>query len=247
MSKSDSIWVNLEASLLEQISKHGTSWSKIQCELPGVTVASMRGRWARIKSVQKGKQLCRICKRPRRGHLYSTCRNPLIVYDQPVSTHDQKQTEYDLFDLHLPDFDVESLSNENNDGVSSSTDDSVSLTATEVLNDLETLDELSYSSLLQLILENSKAIDQLQDQTEQLSQEIAALKNTDKTVTQVDAAMTTKVKRKTKTSNQTELLLKCYEEDIHPSMTTRQTLASDLNLSLQQVNDWFTNRRKRSK
>ena len=248
---------DLEGPLLKQIIEQGTSWSKIQ-------------RWTHMKSGHQSKRSCRICKKSKRGHLYSTCRGPLIVRNSPANEYDEKETEYDLFDFS--DFDIESFltldsmtdgsepmshveqtEQTTTDGTKSietvsysENDDIMSLSETEVFNELETLDDLSCHYYLQLILENSKAIDQLRDQTEHLSQEFAASKNM--TFTKVtDNATNLISSRKVKTPSQTKILLECYEQDTHPSMTRKQTLASDLNLSLKQVNDWFTNHRKRSK
>ena len=143
MPKPDSIWVNLEHSLLEQISKHGTSWSKIQRSMPGVTVASMRGRWARINSPTNGKQLCRICKKPRRGHLYSTCQSPSIKYDLPSNTKDgQQKKEEELPTLPAADVPVAPVP----DDVDS--DSFWTLHSTEASSSLQSLSKLNSEQTL---------------------------------------------------------------------------------------------------
>ena len=278
MPKSDSIWVNLEHSLLEQISKHGTSWSKIQRSMPGVTIASMRGRWARINSPKNGKQLCRICKKPRRGHLYSTCQSPSIQYNSPSSTKDGQHKEEELPNLELPtlsvasvpdpidvlnDVDSDSLLTLHSMEPSSSlqtisklnseqtlSDNSASCESLtdvdEILDSFGALEENSYI-LLQQVVENSKAIEQLQTQTQQIAQEIAMLRSKSNVMSSTVMTNPHTTPRHIMTPWQRDLLIKCYEKSDHPTSDVKQKLAFQLDLSKKQVNDWFTNRRKRSK
>lgn len=91
-------WNLHDRQLLELYDKLGPTWSKIQKSMPFTTVAAIRNRYKRIaqSNVSRDwKQICSICKKPRRGHSIVYCQ----AASKDIDYETQSQTASDTDDL----------------------------------------------------------------------------------------------------------------------------------------------------
>ena len=71
-----SVWVELDAALIDAVERNGHQWKRVLKSLPaGITQSQVRNRWLRLTSTKPGINKCSKCGMQKRGHSYSKCYN----------------------------------------------------------------------------------------------------------------------------------------------------------------------------
>lgn len=114
-------WSKHDSLLVSLIATHGQRWKLLAPVLRkhNISTHAARNRWQRICTPTKGKNKCKLCGNPKRGHTYLTCvKKPLNFQSEILDSiteasdnhslcsdiHDE-HSEYDVYEYSMSRFD----------------------------------------------------------------------------------------------------------------------------------------------